>query len=405
MSSMLLLLLIVRRPTPLHVSGARCCCLQPLQFESQFVSLPSLHRSSVSVAMASTHSGLGPFGSFEGEGLDSSADRQGNLSQPPNPKRVCTAAESFDKDQFLLISIGSQEDERRMNTDPLPPPHTVLRGITDANEAPDVMAGLPRKRYSDETYNKTVCCFASHLAAWRQAGSQSIVVLESDAGLLRPDILESFLKTRCTFPVWLGGVLRTPGTWDKEKTEWVTELQVERKLCSYKEGVNQIEGHKFTNSVAYYLPSGYAKRLVEEVENRCPLKTVDVWLTSHIRHLLWPNPIVTKPGQTQCGSPLADSEADLYMSRSMRSHIPGLEIGASIEEFKQLLPTPSDKDTVALSPLGSALAAGASSSGFLQLHLQRRVASLPCQRTSRHSANSLSKPKRTSKSTRKRSNT
>jgi hypothetical protein len=182
---------------------------------------------------------------------------------------------------------------------------------------------MVRGRRTEASFLCALGCFHSHTEAWRAMGAGAGIVAEDDARQIR-----ELPAVWPLVPCLLGGALRTKGAWSRERQEYYEAGTCVRELSSLRCGVFQVPG-KWTMSVAYYLPAGFAAVLLKSSESARSLCCVDVWLNEHIRHGWFPNPFCDALFRSQCMSPSKDLAADLFMNRQGRKS--ALSMGARIE--------------------------------------------------------------------------
>ena len=95
---------------------------------------------------------------------------------------------------------------------------------------------------------------------------------------------------------------------------------------------------RWTNSLAYYLPAGFTRRLCDAVSAASSLGPVDVFLNDHIKHGNFPNSFIDAHSPSQCGTQVKQIRGDLYVSLhgrqvAARSNII-IEIGMDPDVFR-----------------------------------------------------------------------
>ena len=70
--------------------------------------------------------------------------------------------------------------------------------------------------------------------------------------------------------------------------------------------------------VAYFLPAGFARHLLEALEDARSLTCVDILLRYRITNWYFPNPFVDADTGSQCGTPYGHRAADMYMNADGR---------------------------------------------------------------------------------------
>ena len=76
-------------------------------------------------------------------------------------------------------------------------------------------------------------------------------------------------------------------------------------------------------AVAYHLPAGMAKKLVDIVEQtkKKTLKSPDVWLNGHATHFVFPPPFADQASPSQCMTPAGCHGSDFYCDRTMLNRV------------------------------------------------------------------------------------
>lgn len=221
----------------------------------------------------------------------------------------------------LVISLaGSPEGARRraqLNFE-----HAILWAHSEAPAWLQVHG-----RYKEPTLGAVRATFYSHYEAWRRLAEEGspAVVCEDDAYLVRGGYdVSDFPQDSITL---LGGAVRTPGAWAREKAEFIDSGEFMALVASMKVGLNPIhQGFRWTNCLAYYVPAAVAPELVrlaqvEATKPRGGLRAVDIWLgkSGMARYLLFPNAFIDMDNaRTQVSSPVEHRKADFYICANMR---------------------------------------------------------------------------------------
>jgi hypothetical protein len=214
----------------------------------------------------------------------------------------------------LVVSLASNEGfgrRQRLN---------FLHEIVEAQPAP--MWLTLQGRYKKHLDAIRSGCY-SHYLAWQELVrlGKSGVVLEDDAQRVRSDIS----YTSDMFPMdgftLLGGAIRTPGAWARESSEFVENCKVMDILTSLRPGVNPVQGFRWTNSIAYFLPLNVAKQLIALVDANPKMRIIDIWLSLQKvpQYLMYPNVFIDSDSAvSQLGSEVSHSKIDLYICAYMR---------------------------------------------------------------------------------------
>ena len=82
----------------------------------------------------------------------------------------------------------------------------------------------------------------------------------------------------------LGGAIRTKGAWDAEREDYIESLNYQENAKSWKLGVNMLNGHKITGTLAYYMPAIQARVMTAYIsiclDSAKELQVADVFLNS-----------------------------------------------------------------------------------------------------------------------------
>jgi len=194
---------------------------------------------------------------------------------------------------LLLISMDSEVGELRRSRLNWTPSERLVGQSGDA--APEDF----RKRFRflhtarESSRKGIVGCAWSHLCALRKIvdeGLEHVVVLEDDARLVSP--LPPLTSLPTDAAVHLGGALRTPGCWLRQREEFppATEARVWSDL---REGLNPLKGFSIVGAEAYYVPNAAVARQILLVAEAPSTRMMawDLFLRAHglVRLLWFPN--------------------------------------------------------------------------------------------------------------------
>ena len=233
----------------------------------------------------------------------------------------------------FVISLDTEEGSRRRAG--LNFHHTIMPGYT-ADAVPEWLDVKLQGRYTTNR-GAVLGCLYAHFRVWEQAGADAVVVLEDDARKI-PGRECDLLDLPTDGITMLGGVIRSPTTWDNEKA-WLESGQFLQHFVKLTPGINRVQT-KMTGTLSYYLPPGYAAKLVQKLQAGHG-KAVDIWLieTQLVKYFWFPNVYMdATDAVSQTGSPSASLVSDFYMSCGMRDvaakmgfHAPAR--GADIKEW------------------------------------------------------------------------
>jgi hypothetical protein len=147
-----------------------------------------------------------------------------------------------------------------------------------------------------------------------QEGLENVVVLEDDAKLVSPLPPLHMLPTDAV--VHLGGALRTPGCWSRQRQEFPPEKEAEL-WDSLQDGLNPLEGFSIVGAEAYYVPNAKVAERILDIAEAPGVRMLhwDLFLRAHkMVPLLWfPNCFSasdTKHSQTEGRKQLRHLYAD-----------------------------------------------------------------------------------------------
>ena len=252
-----------------------------------------------------------------------------SVSSKPELYDISTPTPStIEETNHFVISLESPEGAKRkaqlnfMHSIFMAYPHTSSEpmdfGIHMLGRAKEHTGLAPRQRAT----------FFSHYKLW-----ETIITNQADAVICEDDaiLVESRSIDTSTLPqdgiTLLGGCIRTPGAWNREKTEFVDNLKFLDIVKNFKPGINLIDFDKFrwTNCLAYFLPWNMARELVEDVrrilDDGKGFRPVDIWLGKNIwmKYIHYPNIFIDMDDSvTQVNSPKGHQKADFYICEYMR---------------------------------------------------------------------------------------
>ena len=223
--------------------------------------------------------------------------------------------------------------------------HEKFKAFSHTSSEPDIIQVLGRAQEHTGTAPRQRACFFSHFKLWQKiaVGNLNTIICEDDALLVRDIDLPTFSDDCITL---LGGCIRTPGAWCREKSEFVENLKFLNIVKNFKPGLNIIDYDKFrwTNCLAYYLPVNIARKLVNKVEaDKHKVRPVDIWLgqTGFVQQLFFPNIFIDMDDSvTQVNSPKGHQKADFYICEFMRKEAMKQDIRLSMRGSSSLLGEP-----------------------------------------------------------------
>ena len=141
-------------------------------------------------------------------------------------------------------------------------------------EAPHVFREKIISRCKGDNLEATLGCFYSHFKLWQQLGDRHAVVVESDA-VRHWDMIDALTWCSTDSITLLGGAIRAPRITKEEGFE----EECAEIVAGLDYGPNPIDYERFswTMTLAYYIPAGFARKLVELAES-APWRAVDRWL-------------------------------------------------------------------------------------------------------------------------------
>jgi hypothetical protein len=156
---------------------------------------------------------------------------------------------------LLLISMDSEIGELRRSRLNWTPHGRIIGKKGD--EAPEAFRRRFRFMHTarDSSRRGIVGCAWSHICALQKIADEDlrdVIILEDDAKLVGPLPPLSLLPQDAI--VHLGGALRTPGTWARQRQEFPPEREAEI-WHGLREGLNPLEGFSIVGAEAYYVPN------------------------------------------------------------------------------------------------------------------------------------------------------
>ena len=215
-----------------------------------------------------------------------------------------------DTNIYAITLLNTDESKKRLKQ--INYKHKVVEAYHHTSDEPHaniVTKGRARQRAT----------FYSHMKVWQKIASEqrSAVVCEDDAVLLegRSFNTSSLQQDGITL---LGGCIRTPGAWVREKSEFVENLKFLEIVKNFKSGTNIITNEfRWTNCLAYYIPWNLAEELIQTVSDCLgKVRPVDIWLGKQpqMKHLYYPNVFIDMDNATtQVKSPKGHQKADFYI--------------------------------------------------------------------------------------------
>ena len=187
---------------------------------------------------------------------------------------------------------------------------------------------LGRAKEHTELAPRQRATFFSHYKLWVTISKNQAdaVICEDDAILVESRSIDISTLPQDGITL-LGGCIRTPGAWSREKAEFVNNLKFLEIVKNFKPGINIIDYDEFrwTNCMAYFLPWKMAGHLVEDVrrilDDGKGFRPVDIWLGKNIwmKYIHYPNIFIDMDDSvTQVNSPKGHQKADFYICEYMR---------------------------------------------------------------------------------------
>lgn len=162
------------------------------------------------------------------------------------------------------------------------------------------------------------------MGVWQKIASEQrdAVVCEDDAVLREGRIFNTSSLPQDGITL-LGGCIRTPGAWARERSEFVENLKFLEIVKSFKPGINNItDEFRWTNCLAYFIPWNLAKELIQTVSDcHGKVRPVDIWLGQQpqMKYLYYPNVFIDMDNATtQVNIPKGHQKADFYICEYMR---------------------------------------------------------------------------------------
>jgi GR25 family glycosyltransferase involved in LPS biosynthesis len=269
--------------------------------------------------------------------------KKGKSKNEPELYDIATPKLEFANATIYVISLDSSEGNKRKAQ--LNYEHAIFEAYPHTSPEPDIIQVLGRAQEHTGTAPRQRACFFSHFKLWQKIaeGNLNTIICEDDALLVRDIDLTTFSDDCITL---LGGCIRTPGAWCREKSEFVENLKFLNIVKNFKPGLNIIDydEYKWTNCLAYYLPANIARKLVSKVmADHHKVRPVDIWLgqTGFVQQLFFPNIFIDMDDSvTQVNSPKGHQKADFYICEFMRKEAMKQDIRLSMRGSSSLLGEP-----------------------------------------------------------------
>ena len=268
------------------------------------------------------------------EGSDTSEDKDiGTIYDLVEPKSLDVT--------IYVISLDTVEGNKRKNQ--LNFPHVKFKGYDHESTEPDIIKMKGRGQEVTTTAPRQRATFYSHMKVWQKIASEqrSAVVCEDDAIMLegRSFNTSSLQQDGITL---LGGCIRTPGAWAREKSEFAENLKFLEIVKNFKSGTNIITNEfRWTNCLGYYIPLNLAKEFIQTASDCLgKVRPVDIWLgqQSQMKYIYYPNVSVDMDNATtQVNSPKGHQKADFYICEFMRKAAMKQGINLSSRGLRTLL--------------------------------------------------------------------
>ena len=265
---------------------------------------------------------------------------EGKSKNEPELFDIATPKLEFANVTIYVISLDSSEGNKRKAQ--LNYEHTIFEAYPHTSPEPDIIQVQGRAQEHTGTAPRQRACFFSHFKLWQKIAEDNLntIITEDDAILVRDIDLPTFSDDCITL---LGGCIRTPGAWCREKSEFVENLKFLNIVENFKPGLNIIDYDEFkwTNCLAYYLPANIARKLVSKVEAaHHKVRPVDIWLgqTGFVQQLFFPNIFIDMDDSvTQVNSPKGHQKADFYICEFMRKEAMKQDIRLSMRGSSSLV--------------------------------------------------------------------
>jgi hypothetical protein len=197
--------------------------------------------------------------------------------------------------------------------------HEVSPGVLPSEVSEHIRSHWYPGRWTKQRNECFMASFSAHYRVWKKLadeGSPEAIVCEDDCVQCRELPEEPLPQDGITL---LGGVVCGYGHW-RDLGKWERAGCFLDYIRDLKPGVNPLNDMRWLMVLAYYIPAGYACKLVEEVEGatRKSLKVTDVWLNGRAKYLVFPNCFADRDEKSQSGSTLNIHGSDLYCSKRMR---------------------------------------------------------------------------------------
>jgi hypothetical protein len=159
-------------------------------------------------------------------------------STPP-PAPVPTVAHVTGHPRTFIISMDSEEgNKRKAMRGPLKDYESYVKGYS-YEEVPQNFIDAFQGRHRGDCRKNSIACLFSHAMCWTTIEKDGIptIIMEDDSVMCRTldhQLLDG--NSLCL----LGGVLRTPHAWNREKQEWIDSGKFVSLVSSFQAGVNPL---------------------------------------------------------------------------------------------------------------------------------------------------------------------
>jgi len=245
----------------------------------------------------------------------------------PEPE-VENNTSSHDVKTYIINMNNEEGHRRRMMRGDLKPNEEYVTPCS-YDDIPEIIKNSFFGRHKGVTRESSISCLWSHMRLWLEIGESGVgcLILEDDAMKVRSMTEQEVQEMVSQEAVMLlGGAIRTKGAWDAEREDYIESLNYQENAKSWKLGVNMLNGHKITGTLAYYMPAIQARVMTAYIsiclDSGKKLKVADVFLNSSpcVVKFRFPNVYAEGPGcSSQCGSPYKDLGADCYLTREMQN--------------------------------------------------------------------------------------
>ena len=209
----------------------------------------------------------------------------------------------------------------------------------------------------DSSRRGIVGCAWSHICALQKIADEDlrdVIILEDDAKLVGPLPPLSLLPPDAI--VHLGGALRTPGTWARQRQEFPPERE-EEIWHGLREGLNPLEGFSIVGAEAYYVPNAKVATRILCVANAPDVRMLhwDLFMRSrNLAPLLWfPNSFsASDEGHSQVEGRALIRHLYAAGPRKIRAREAAMWARREMEFPIHALPSDADRELRQHTPLG-----------------------------------------------------